>query len=190
MIDSIILILYLLISFFIFLISNYSIFLVIFLLVILMMIIFRISIIKYLLFIKKSILFLIFIFICNIIFSDLNNSLLVIIRLFLILNISFLISFYFNYSKINNSFYYLLYPLKIFKVDIKKISMIIAISLSFIPVFIDEIEIIKMSLLSMGLRFNIKNVVIKPHVFIISFINGIFDRVFEIENYLKASCFD
>ena len=68
--------------------------------------------------------------------------------------------------------------------------MIIAISLSFIPVFIDEIQIIKMSLLSMGLKFNIKNVVTKPHVFIISFVNGIFDRVFEIENYLKASCFD
>ncbi len=190
MIDTIILISFLLLSFFIFLINNYYLLIFLYLLVLLFILLLKINFIKYLKFIKNSILFLLFIFICNIFFSTLLNSMIVIIRLFLILNYSYIISYYFNYSRINNAFYYLMYPLKIFKIDIKKISMIINISLCFIPIFMDEVDNIKISLLSMGFKFNIRNAILKPHIFITAFINGILDRVNEIDYYLISSGFN
>lgn len=187
MINTFILILFFLYSIILFFISNYYIFLSILILNLFLLIILKINIKKYLSFLKKNILFIVFIFILNLLFSNLNYSLIYSIRLFLVLNMSYIISYYFNYSKIVTGFYYLFYPLKIFKINPKDISLIISISLTYITIFIEEIKNIKLALKSMGFELNIKNALTKPHIYLIVFINNLLNRVEEIDLYLSST---
>jgi len=84
---------------------------------------------------------------------------------------------YFNPSRIRMAFRYLFSPLKLLKVDIAALTLILSISLAFIPILMDEAKMIKISLKSKGFDFNFKNVITKPHIYLITFLNGLFDRV-------------
>ena len=91
---------------------------------------------------------------------------------------------YFDSNNIRIAFKYLLYPLKIFNINIDDLTLIISISLCFIPVLIDETKMIKLSLRSKGFDFNFKNVISKPHIYLVTFLNNLFDRMDEIEKSL------
>jgi len=133
---------------------------------------------------KNNIIFITFIVICNLLFSDIDSSLKVGIRLFLAIDYTYIMGFYFNPTNIRTAFRYLLYPLKILKVDIDSLTLIIAISLAFIPILIDEASMIKLSLRSKGFDFKFRNLITRPHIYLITFLNGIFDRLDELEKSL------
>ena len=85
---------------------------------------------------------------------------------------------YFDNDKIRQAFKYLFYPLKIFKVDIDNLTLIISISLAFIPILSDEIRMIKLSLKSKGVKFNL-----------ITFLNNLFNRLDELEKALTIKAY-
>jgi energy-coupling factor transport system permease protein len=87
-------------------------------------------------------------------------------------------------SQISEGFYYLFYPLKLFKVNIKNLSLIISIAITFIPIMSNEASEIKKSLISKGFNFNIKNVFTKPHIFLVTYFNNLFNKVDELEKAL------
>ena len=82
------------------------------------------------------------------------------------------------------------YPLKIFKVDINKLSLIISIAITFIPILINEGVIIKKSLINKGYKFNLKNVLTRPQIFITTYLNNLFNKIDEIEKALSMKVFD
>ena len=82
------------------------------------------------------------------------------------------------------------YPLKIFKVNVKDLSLIISIALTFIPILINEATNIKYSLISKGFDFNLKNVFTRPHIFLITYINNIFERVDTLEKTLLMKAYE
>lgn len=121
-------------------------------------------------------------------FEDINISLKVGIRLFLTIDYTYIIGTFLTPSKIRIAFKYLFYPLKIFKIDNQNLAMIIAISLSFIPLLIDEAKMIKLSLQSKGFNPSLSGFVTKPHIYLITFLNNLFDRLDELEKtlFIKA----
>lgn len=180
----IILLLFFIYSFSLFLIDNILILEIIFLFNIVISLLIKIPLKKHFLVLTHNILFVIFIVGCNILFMDINASLKVGIRLFLAIDYTYIMGKYFNPTTIRIAFYYLLYPLKIFKVDINSLTLIITIALSFIPILIDEAKMIKFALKSKGFEFNLKNLVTKPHIYLITFLNNLFERMEELEKTL------
>ena len=139
---------------------------------------------KHIRFLKNNFLFIMFIIVCNILFSDIESSLKVGIRLFLVIDYTYSMGNYFDSTKIRFAFRYLLYPLKFFKIDIDNLTLIIAISLAFIPILSDETSMIKLSLKSKGLEFKFSNLITKPHIYLMTFLNCLFDRLDELEKSL------
>lgn len=150
----------------------------------------KIDIKKIVLNIKNNILFILMIFLCNLLFCSFMTAFITTFRLFIIINFSFIFSYKFSSDKIISGFYYLFYPLKFIGVDVRSLSVVIAISLSFIPILVAEAKSIKLSLISKGFDFNLKNVILRPHIYLITFINSLFDRVYEIEKCLKIKGFE
>lgn len=63
----------------------------------------------------------------------------------------------------------------------KDIELIITIGLSFIPILSKEIYYIKNSLKTKNFPLNLKNILLKPHIFVITFFNNLFKRVNDME---------
>lgn len=184
MISMLILICFFILSILIFVIDNYFILLAIILLNAIILFLLKVSFNKILKLLYKNILFILFIFVCNILFTNLDMAIITSFKLFIAINITYTISVLLPISKISEGFYYLFYPLKVFKINIKNISLIISIALAFIPILINEAKDIKNSLISKGFSFSIKNVFTKPHIFLITYFNNIFDRIDELEKTL------
>ncbi len=184
MINFLILIFFFIYSMLIFLINNIYLLALVFLFNFIISIIIRVPVQQHVIVIKNNIKFVIFIIICNILFSNINSSLKVGIRLFLTIDYTYIMKIYFSPIKIRMAFKYLFYPLKIFKVDIDSLTLIIAISLAFIPILIDEITMIKLSLRIKGVNFKFTNLITKPHIYLITFLNNLFDRLDELEKTL------
>lgn len=139
--------------------------------------------------IKKNLTFMMFIIICNLFFNNIYLALLVGIRLFLVIDYTYIMGYYFDSTKIRIAFKYLLYPLKLFKINIDNLTLVIAISLSFIPILSDEVHMIKLSLHSKGFEFNLKNVSTKPYIYLITFLNNLFDRLDELDKSLNTKAY-
>ena len=184
MIYFIVLIFFFIYSFFLFLINNIYILLLVFIFNIIISFIVNVKLKNHLKVLKNNFIFVLFIVLCNLLFSDKIESLKVGIRLFLAIDYTYIMGNYFDSNNIRIAFKYLLYPLKIFNINIDDLTLIISISLCFIPVLIDETKMIKLSLRSKGLDFNFKNVISKPHIYLVTFLNNLFDRMDEIEKSL------
>jgi len=184
------LILFFLYSILVFFINNYLILSLILIVNVILMILLKINLRKYTKVLKINLSIIIFIFICNFIFGDLNLAFLTSFKIYLVINTTYLFGTIYTPIKISDSFYYLLSPLKVFKIDIKELSIIIAISLSFVPILADETRNIKMALLSKGFKFNLKNVFIRPHIYLITYLNSLFIRIEELELSLKMKGYE
>lgn len=64
----------------------------------------------------------------------------------------------------------------------KTIELMVAITLSFIPFLSKEIKNIRASLKTKNFSLNLKNIITRPHIFVITFFNNLFQRVSEMEN--------
>lgn len=72
----------------------------------------------------------------------------------------------------------------------KTITLIVAISLSFIPIMIKEISEIKKSLITKNCQFNLANLLKRPSVFIVTFFNNLFKRIDDMEKVLLSKGVD
>ncbi|GHU46161.1 hypothetical protein FACS1894190_18230 [Spirochaetia bacterium] len=90
--------------------------------------------------------------------------------------------------KLANAIETLCYPLKIFKplkIDPKDISLMVCISITFIPILVRDFNQIKCALQAKGMKINAANMkyILRP------FLYGIFKRTNEITNALKSKCY-
>ena len=129
--------------------------------------------------------FIIFTGAINLIFSDINSTSLVIIRLILVCNITYSFKYVLSSMQIANAIETMCFPLKVFKINTKDISLVICICIAFIPILSKELGQIKYALKSKGLTMKFKNFkyILKP------FLYGTFKRVNEVSNALKAKAY-
>ena len=69
----------------------------------------------------------------------------------------------------------------------KSLELVITISLSFIPILSKELINIKNSLKTKNFNLNIKNVLLKPHIFVVTYFTNLFRRVNEMEKFFAYS---
>lgn len=189
MIYALIVLLFFIYNFCLFFINNLKILVICLIVNIILFIIKRIKVKEYLSFILKNILFVLFIFFLNILFTDIYSSFLISFKLFLALNMTYFIFKIIDVSNITLAFYYLLFPLKIFKIDTKRISLIISIGIAFIPILSEQAINIKQSLLNKGFKFNLRNVFTRPHIYLLTYLNTLFDILNDLEYALLMKGF-
>ncbi len=84
----------------------------------------------------------------------------------------------------------LLYPFKFLGLDLKEVTLIITIAISFIPILGKELSEIKNSLKAKNFEFSFRNLLTRPQIFIATYINSVFNRIDEIEKSLMAKAFE
>ncbi len=124
----------------------------------------------------KSIRYLIIIilpmFLINLLFSGITLALLVVFRLLIMFFLVVILNHYISSIQIAYLFYDIFHS--------KDLFLIIAISISFIPIMRDEMCEIKKCLKVRGYKFNLKN----GHLLFITFINNMFTKVSELEKII------
>lgn len=187
---TIIIILFFAYNFLLFFINNIDILYILTFTNLLLLIITKTKIKKYLKFILTTLSFITIILIFNTIFLGIYEGIKISIKLLLAVTATYIITNNISKNNFTEGFYYLLYPLKLFKADIKNLSLTITVALTFIPILSDEAKNIKLALLSKGLKFNLKNVLTRPHIFLLTYLNCIFKKVDDLELALKSKGFN
>lgn len=118
----------------------------------------------------------------NIVLGDLKIGLLMIIRLLIAYQITYIFSKSMTSVEVAKVIQSLAYPLKIFKIDNEKIGIMISISFCVLPILKSEIECKRYALKAKGVEFKVRNsfMIMKP-LFI-----SILRRTNEMEGSLMA----
>ena len=122
---------------------------------------------------KTFIVILLINFVFNYLLSSINDALVVTLRLiimFLMVNIIIKKIGILNIGKIIGTIF-----------RSKSIELVITISLSFIPILSKELINIKNSLRTKNFNLNLKNIILKPHIFVVTYFSNLFRRVNEME---------
>lgn len=148
--------------------------------------IFHISPKKALINLSKILVFVVIVFLFNLIFDNYINSLIVAWKIIIVTNGAFIFSSRISPTQLSIGFEQLLYPLKIFKVNTLDISLMLVIALNFIPIIARESRELKQVLYARNIKLNIKTLFTQsPKLFVMFFAN-IFKRVNELEQTLLA----
>lgn len=150
-----VLLIFIILSFSTFYITNIYFYISIFIILFLSFIIKKVSvkdIFKFNIYIMFSFVLVIFVF--NLIFMTFEETINIIIKLILICNLSFILTYYLPSYKLLQTINLLLKPLKLFKINTDTINLILTIGITFIPILINEIAKIRTSLLSKGIKYN------------------------------------
>ena len=178
------LVMFLILSFTIFYINNYYYYLGILFLIILFFIIKKTHIKDILKFnVYTFFSFTLIIFITNLFLMSLYESVNILIKLILACNLSFILSIVLPSYKLIKTLDILLKPLNILKINTQTVSLIISIGITFIPILINEIQKIRISLTSKGIKYNsIKNIFLMVKILI----PNLLKKVNDIESSLIA----
>lgn len=178
LVNSLLFIIMLLFSVFLFFINNLYIVLGLFLILLLLSFLFKVRLPVYLPFL--ILLFINFLF--NFLLSSIFDAILVTLRLvvmFMVVNLVIKKIGITSIGKIMGNIFHS-----------RELELIISISLSFIPIMIKEIQSIKNSLKTKNFALNLKNIILKPHLFVITFFNNLLRRVNEMEKVFISRGFD
>ena len=84
----------------------------------------------------------------------------------------------------------LLKPLKIFNIDTRSISIILALSLTLIPIFIKEVNDLKLCFNNHSCKLNFNYIIKNPQTLFITFFNNLFIKIDLLELGLKSKSFE
>ena len=126
----------------------------------------------------------------NLIYSDFETTLLFGLRLFLVVEATYIVSLLLSPSELAHGLCLLLFPLKLFRINLQELELIGTIALTFIPILSREAAAIKQSLRVKGFTFSFRNVLTRPHIYITTYINGVFDRIESVELALRAKGYE
>ncbi len=175
------LIIFLIYTLMIFFTKNYIILLVVFIINITLMIILKVSLKKAIINLFKISIFIILTIVINSFILSLYDGILLGIRLILVCNATYTFSKVLSYTQFAEAIEILIYPLKIFKVKSKDVSLMICMAIAFIPIFKNQLQQIKNVLQVKAAKNN--KYIFKP------FFISIFQRLNEIEMSIKAKAY-
>lgn len=184
--DVIKFILFICYTIFIFLVNDYRILVVIFIINIVLMLIYKINLKSATKSIIKLLPFILFVVLINLILMTKEMAILIGIRLILVCNFTYTFTRKFTPSQLSNSIEKLLTPLKIFKVNTRDIGIMISIAVAFVPILKDEGNKIKDSLKSKGFDVNGINMIKNINLILVPLMVSILKRVNHIENAFKS----
>lgn len=134
--------------------------------------------------------FSLIVFVFNIIFDTLINSLIVVWKIVIVTNFAFIFSQAMSPANMAVGFSQLFFPLKLFKVNVQEIALMFVIAFNFIEILSQEIKTLKMSLKARKFNLGFKTIFTKLHVILLMFFANLFKRVNTLEMSLKARGYD
>lgn len=170
----------------VFFINNYIALSIIALLNVILMLLFKVPKLKALKNIYFLSFFIAFTAVINFLVADINTAMLIAVRLILVCNFTYTFKTIFSPMELAKAIEILLFPLKIFGINPKDISLIINIALTFIPILQNEFMQIRYALKSKGISvFGINKLksikyMTKPLLY------GVLKRTNELEYALRA----
>ena len=173
-------------SILIFAVKNYFILNIFFIIVIILLVLSKIEMLYYIKTIKYSITFVIITFLLNMLFSDIIYSLMISYRIFIMIMYTLIYTLTTKSMDIVYAITNILYPLKLFKINTKDISLIVWIGINFMPILIREYIVIKEAQKSKGYVFKIKKVKQYCLCIFIPYLSNCFKKVDEIALALQV----
>ncbi len=173
-------------SILIFAVKNYFILNIFFITVIILLVLSKIEMLYYIKTIKYSITFVIITFLLNMLFSDIIYSLMISYRIFIMIMYTLIYTLTTKSMDIVYAITNILYPLKLFKINTKDISLIVGIGINFMPILIREYIVIKEAQKSKGYVFKIKKVKQYCLCIFIPYLSNCFKKVDEIALALQV----
>ena len=177
--------------FVIFLVSNFlvfnvesSVFELIFSIMIFVVLLWKRRLISYAKFLLKSLLFILAMFLCNLLLGGFHNALFVSKRFLVSLSLTYLLICFLSLLDIGHVLGNLLYPLRIFGINTDRVTLIVGVALTFIPILISEGRVLRKALIMKGYRPSLKNAIFEPDLFVVPFFNNIFNKIETMEKAL------
>ncbi len=170
----------------VFFIENYIVLSIITLLNILLMLLFKVPKLKALKNIYLLSFFILFTAVINFLVENINTAILIAIRLILVCNFTYTFTFILSPMELAKAIETLCFPLKIFGINPKDISLIINIALTFIPILSNELSQIKYALKAKGITLGGINTIKSIKYIMKPLIYGILKRTSELEYALRA----
>ena len=177
---------FLIYSILIFLIKPYQFSIIVFIINMILTIALKISIKDEIRNILSVLLFIIITAGINILVVDIRTGIMIGIKLILVCNITFIFSKRINCVELSEALEKIFAIFKFLKINPKNISIMVCISISFIPTLKKQIKQTNDALKSKGIKINLKNsnLIFRPLMI------SLFKRVDEIENSLKAKAYE
>ena len=129
---------------------------------------------------KPLLLFLGITILINLFYLDILSSCTIGLRLLIIYFLTLMISFYMSNKDIAKSISNLFFFLK----NKKDLELIIALSLSLIPILSDELKNVRKVLINKNFNFSFLNCLKRPNIFLNTYLNNLFQRIKELEKTL------
>lgn len=148
--------------------------------------VFKLNFYKMFKYFLKSLIFVGMVFAFNLIFDSFVASLIVAWRLTIVTLGAFVFSGVVTPNRLSEGFCQLLYPLKIFKVNINDVSLMLVVAFNFIPIISRDVTSLKQTLKARNVKLNLKTFFTQSHLLFIMFFAGIFKRVDELEQVVLA----
>lgn len=134
----------------------------------------------------KIFFLIIIIFLFNLIFDNLINSLIVSYKVLIVANGAFIFSKVITPTRLANGFKQLFLPLKLFKVDTNNLALMLTIALNFIPIISYDITTLKQTLKARNVKLNLKTLFTQSHLLFVMFFANLFKRVDDLELVIRA----
>lgn len=134
----------------------------------------------------KLLPFILFTVAINMIFANLEFSILIGVRLILVCNLSYVFSRTISYIEFAEVIEKIVYPLKIFSINPKEIGLVVTIALSFVPIMKNEFAQIRNVLKVKGIKPTNFNLLKNSGLIFKPFFISVLQRLNEIEMSLKA----
>lgn len=184
------LILLIAVSIYIFTVKDYFVLNIIFATTIILLLLSRIKFVHYLKLIRDSIYFVIITFVMNLFFSDIIYSFMISYRIFIMLMLTLILTLTTKSMDIVYAITNILLPLKIFGVNIKDISLMVGIGISFMPILKNEYITIKQAQTAKGYLPKIGKIKQYAICIFIPYLTVSFKRVDDMSLALQAKGYD
>lgn len=178
------------ISVYIFTVKDYFTLNIVLIISIVMLLLSRIKLINYIKAIVNSIYFVVITFVINLLFSDIIYSFMISYRIFIMIIFTLILTLTTKPMDIVYGITNLLYPLKIFGVNTKDISLMVGIGISFMPILKNEYIHIKQAQMAKGYYPKIRDIKKYSLCIFVPYLTNCFKRVDEMSIALQAKGYD
>ncbi len=139
-------------------------------------------------FFLKNCGFVLFVILCNLLFSDWWQALLVGLRLGLAIEATYIISLLLSTREFAQGIATLCTPLKLLRVDTEELALSITVALTFVPLLAHEAKQLQSNLKLKGCGW--KNLWRQPQVYVVGIVEQLFDYAEAAEQALRLKGYD
>lgn len=145
-------------------------------------------IITHLKFFLKNCVFVLFVILCNLLFTDFHQAMTIGIRLGIIITATYIIFQFISPQKMARVIARLCAPLRIFHIDTDALALSITVALTFVPLLLHDARSIQSGLRLKGCI--LKTLCRHPYVYVTSFTNLLFCHIEAFEQALRLKGYE